>query len=185
MASLNFRLSEKELITLIEHIISKGCYLILDIILPTPKLIYIYNIDDMKKYCSELITYSFLILHQDYYECPIFQIHLKNGNYIIRQRYGGPTIYLIYFTSVCNGTIDYYPYYYYEETDYYQIRPPEALVKIYRDIIKYIRSHTICIKHFNRRYYCGTEYVTKVLSGELNIDDEFMKSLNAQIKGDH
>ena len=185
MASLNFKLSDKEFISLIEYIISNGCYLMLDIRRPTPELICIYNLYDMKKYCSKLITYPFLILHQDYYMCPIFQIQLKDGSYIIRQRYGGPAIYLTYFTSMNNGIIDYYSYYYYDETEYNQIRPPETLVKIYRTIIKFIKSRTICINHCNRKKYCGTEYITKVLSGELDVDNEFMKSLKSQIEGSH
>lgn len=182
MPSLEYRYSEKEFLKLAEFILSKGCYLVANERRESPDMIYIRDYDEMVRNWQWLKIYprQYLILRDDYVECPLFQhpFVTETGQtvYIIDQHYGGPYIDLSYYPSSKLGYLAHYSYFYYEKVDLYQIKPPEAMVLLYKDICKYIRQTTCAVKYYNRKRYCGPEYLKHVIDGNIGyVDDEFRK----------
>ena len=150
----------------------------------TPDLICIHNFEEMLQYWEWIKSNprpgspGLYVLHQEYQECPLFQDSVFNKHagqqfYSIRQRFGGPSIELTYYTLVGQGNLSHYPYYYYESEEYSQIRPPEVMIQFYKDFCKYIRQTTKVIKYYNRKVYCGAEYIRQVIDGTINVDEEF------------
>ena len=188
MAEINYRYSENEFLDFVKEILSKGCYIVSGIFRTTPDLICIHNFDEMLQYWEWLKlnpspgSPGLYILHQEYQECPLFQDmgfnkYAGQQLYSIRQRYGGPSIDLSYYTLVGRGTLSYYPYYYYETEEFNQIRPPEVLIQFYKDFTKYIRKTTVAVKYKNRNVYCGPEYIQQVIDGSVKVDEEFRQVL--------
>lgn len=182
MPSLPYKYSEKEFLKLAEFILSKGCYFVVDVDRETPDMIYIRDYDEMVRNWEWLKIWprKYLILRDDYVECPLFQYPLEMNTgqtvYVILQHHGGPYIDLSYFPSPNSGDLDHYSYFYYEKVDYYQIKPPEAMVLLYKEICKYIRQTTCVVKYYNRKQYCGPEYLMNVIDDKVeSVDDEFRK----------
>ena len=182
MPSLRYKYSEKEFLKLAEFILSKGCYFVVDEPRETPDMIYIRDYDEMVRNWEwlKISSRKYFILRDDYVECSLFQqsITTKEGQtmYVIQQHYGGPYIELSYFPSSNFGILDHYSYFYYEKVDYYQIKPPEAMVLLYKEICKYIRQTTCVVKYYNRKQYCGPEYLMNVIDDKVeSVDDEFRK----------
>mgnify|MGYP003450079021 FL=1 len=98
---------------------------------------------------------------------------MRQDVYVVRERYGGPTIDLTYFPDVNSGTVSYYPYYYYDVVEYFRVRPPETLLQLYKAITMYIRKTTVPITYCNRKVYCGTEYIQNIMEGSVKVEDEF------------
>lgn len=183
MPSLPYKYSEKEFLRLAEFILSKGCYFVVNEPRESPDMmIYIRDYDEMVRNWEwlKIDPRHYLILRDDYVECPLFHFSFvtKEGQtmYSILQHYGGPYIDLLYFPSPQSGDIDHYSYFYYEKVDYYQIKPPEAMVLLYKEICKYIRQTTCVVKYYNRKKYCGPEYLINVIDNKVEyVDDEFRK----------
>ena len=188
MAEIYFRCSENEFLAFTKHILSRGCYLVSGVFRVMPDLICIHNFDEMLQYWEWLKlnpspgSPGLYILHQEYQECPLFQDmgfnkYAGQQLYSIRQRYGGPSIDLSYYTLVGRGTLSHYPYYYYESEEHSKIRPPEVMIQFYKDFYKYIRKTTKVIRYHNRRVYCGLEYIRQVIDGTIKVDEEFREIL--------
>lgn len=182
MPSLTYKYSEKEFLRLAEFILSKGCYFVVVERKESPYMTSICDYDEMVRNWEWLKIYPrhFLILRDDYVECPLFQHSYvtKEGQtmYTIQQHYGGPYIELLYFPAPQEGDLSHYPYFYYEEVDFYQIKPPEAMVLLYKEICKYIRQTTCVVKYYNSKKYCGPEYLMNVINDKVEyVDDEFRK----------
>lgn len=182
MPSLTYKYSEKEFLRLAEFILSKGCYFVVVERKESPDMTSICDYDEMVRNWEWLKIYPchFLILRDDYVECPLFQHSYvtKEGQtmYTIQQHYGGPYINLLYFPDPQEGYLSHYSSYYYEEVDFYQIKPPEAMVLLYKEICKYIRQTTCVVKYYNSKKYCGPEYLMNVINDKVEyVDDEFRK----------
>lgn len=184
MAEIKYRYSENEYLTFISYLLSNRFYLVSGVFKKTSDLITIRSYDEMLKYWEWLKcnpapgSPSLYLMHDDYVECPLFQDVVFNKAmgqdvYVVRQRYGGPTIDLTYFPYVNSGTVSYYPYYYYDAVEYFRVRPPETLIQRYKDIAKYIRKTTTPIKYYNRKIYCGPEYLQMVIGESVKVEDEF------------
>ena len=165
-----------------EFILSKGCYFVVNVRRESPDMIYIRDYEEMIENWEWLKIYprQYLILRDDYVECPLFQSSFvtKEGQtmYRIQQHYGGPYIDLCYFPSPESGDLEHYSYFYYEKVDLYQIKPPEAMVLLYKEICKYIRQTTCVVKYYNSKKYCGPEYLMNVINDKVEyVDDEFRK----------
>ncbi len=184
MAEILYRYSENEFLEFVKYVLSKGCYLVSDILRTTPDLICIHNYDEMLQYWEWIElnptpgSSGLFILHQDYQERPLSQSSFFKEDvgrliYSINQRYGGPSIDLSYYPSTGKGTLSHYSYYYYETEDFLQIRPPEVMIQFYKDFTKYIRKTSMMIKYYNRRVYCGQEYIQQVIVGEVKVEEDF------------
>lgn len=180
MPQLRYCYSKKEFLKLTEFILSKGCYFVVNEFRKSPDMIYIRDYDEMIKNWDWLkeSPSHFFILREDYVECPLFQHSFinKTGETIwsLDQHYGGPYIDLLYFPCPNSGILDHYSYFYYESVDLYQIKPPEAMLLLYKEICKYIRQTTCAVKFYNRKEYCGPEYLKKVIDKNVeSVDDEF------------
>ena len=103
MAEILYRYSENEFLEFIKYVLSKGCYLVSDILRATPNLICIHNYDEMLQYWEWIElnptpgSPGLFILHQEYQESPLSQSSFFNEDvgrmtYSINQRYGGPSI---------------------------------------------------------------------------------------------
>lgn len=184
MAELNYRYSENEYLTFINYLLSNRFYLVSGVFRKTPDMIIIHSYKEMLRYWEWLKcnpapgSPSLYLMHDDYVECPLFQDVVFNKAmgqdvYVVRQRYGGPTIDLTYFPYVNSGTVSYYPYYYFDDIDCAQVKAPETLIQRYKDIAKYIRKTTTPIKYYNRKIYCGPEYLQMVIGESVKVEDEF------------
>lgn len=184
MPTINYRYSENEFLELTRYILSKDCCFVSDIIRNSPEHICINNFNEMLGYWEWLKNNpvpgspGLYVLHDDFIECPLFQesfIDSETGQtkYYIIPRYGGPSIDICYFPLVNKGMISHYPYYFYETNDYYKVPPPEAMLQLYKDICKFIRKTTVVIKYYNRRYYCGSEYLKNVCENTVKVEEDF------------
>lgn len=184
MAEIKYRYSENEYLTFISYLLSNRFYLVSGVFKKTSDLITIRSYDEMFKYWEWLKcnpapgSPSLYLMHDDYVECPLFQDVVFNKAmgqdvYVVRERYGGPTIDLTYFPYVNSGTVSYYPYYYYDAVEYFRVRPPETLLQLYKAITMYIRKTTVPITYCNRKVYCGTEYIQNIMEGSVKVEDEF------------
>lgn len=184
MAEIYYRYSENEFLAFTKYILSRGCYLVSDILRATPDMINIHDYDEMLQYWEWIKlnpapgSPGLFILHHEYQKYPLSQSSIFKEDtgqviYSINQRYGGPSIDLSYYPSVGKGTLSHYSYYYYETEDYFQIRPPEVMIQFYKDFTKYIRKTTLMIKYYNRRVYCGQEYIQQVIEGAVKVEEDF------------
>ena len=177
MPEFNFRLSNSEITDVFRYIFEQGTYMIPDMFYPSANGLLLRSPDELADYAKGNAPLKLNILRDDYIECPLFFRNIIKDNqkvYYISDRYGGPTLLFLWFELVNKGHCFYYPYYFYEEVDYYKHRPPEALVRLYKDIFSYIRKKSKIVKYYNRRIYCGREYLEQVLDGTIrDVDDEF------------
>ena len=183
MAELNYRYSENEYLTFINYLLSNGFYLVSDVFRKTPDMIIIHSYKEMLRYWEWLKlnphhgATGLYLMHDDYVKQPLLQKLSYNNQmgavYTIRHRYGGPYIDLTYFSLVNAGTVGYYPYFYFDDIDCAQVKAPETLIQRYKDIAKYIRKTTTPIKYYNRKIYCGPEYLQMVIGESVKVEDEF------------
>lgn len=177
MPDFNFRLSNAEMDDVIDYIFAKGVYMAPDEFYPTPNARYIRSKEEYMEFEEIKISPKLYVMRDDYVECPImYGSFIKNNQkmFYIQDRNGGPHILLLWFKQVNSGLWTYYPYYFYETVDYYKQRPPEALVVLYKDIVKYIQKKCVIIKYYGSRKYCGKEYLSQVRDGIITqVDDKF------------
>ncbi|OUN02153.1 hypothetical protein [Alistipes onderdonkii] len=177
MPEFNFRLSDAEMDDVIDYIFAKGVYMAPDDSYTTPDAKYIHSKEEYAEYEKDKITLKIFVMHDNYVECPLmYGSFIKNGQklYYIQDREGGPHIQLLWFKRVNSGLWTYYPYYFYETVDYYKQRPPEALIRLYKEIVKYIQKKCVVIKYYGSRKYCGKEYLNQIRDGLITqVDDEF------------
>jgi len=186
MPGFNFRLSDGESEDVFEYILDQGGCLIPDEQYPTHKILIISTKDDLTKFRGRQVSPQFFIIKVDYVEAPFILRTINKGPQnqqvtFISQRYGGPYIGFVWLKSVKQGSCYYYPYYFYEEVEYYKHRPPEAMVQFYKDIFKYIRKKCVIVKYYGSRIYCGKEYLAQVHDGTIEKVETEFKSIVSQL----
>lgn len=164
--------------SLVEFLLARGAWLVGDM-QSSPQCV---EIRDLDAYIAARANQRlFFVMFDAYSECP-FDLYLipggyYEGKYSIRQRVGGPTIDLLTSVQyhkdgdewVSGGGVSYYPTYENTVTGEME-KPPEALVKQYKQILSHLKKNCKLIKgQSGRKYLIGPHTYQRLKEGTLRL----------------
>jgi hypothetical protein len=174
MPQLDFILSEKERLDILEFGFKNGCRIIPNLSYTSDKYNVIVDIEEYVKNCEEvpllfLINnrYTFYPLKLDFFESE------KTKTWFIKQRCGGPSI--DFFSPIIGekkeniigpGYIGIYEYYFHDKE---KIVPNAQMINIFESFKSYIKSISKPVKLTNRTFWVGKYTIEQVLKGKFKI----------------
>jgi hypothetical protein len=181
MPETGFFFSERDFISLVEHLLSQDATLVPDVKYAADEYVLARSTAQLETFRPT--TKQFFVLHPSYQVCPLEMRPLEKAGqetrYFIMPRNGGPSI-DVYCAGevesagqpfIGSGMLGHYPTFWNQEVEENQ-PAPQALVEFYRSTVKWLRGYARRIKIAGRNYYLGPDAARLLAAGHQLVTPE-------------
>ncbi|MEO6964086.1 MAG: hypothetical protein ABIY90_19105 [Puia sp.] len=175
MSQMDFFLSEKERIKVVNFSYTRGFSIIPDLHFRKNSYIVTTNLDEYYEYCG--LTPLLFLTSPEYSIHPLqldfFEDSINGKNFFIRQRYGGPTI--DFYSPIAGekedgiigpGYLGIYPFYY---TNNGKHVADTHLKNMYKLLTSFIQSISKMVRLKNRTYWVGNHTIEIAKKGDVKL----------------